>query len=137
MNKILLIEPDCVLAKIYSQAFAAKGHQVNWQQSAQAAIFAADHHKPDAVVLELRLPEHNGIEFLYEFRSYADWQNVPVILNTFVPPEHLTLHKPQLRALNVAVHLYKPSSGAADLVEAVSLCCHSRLRSVIQKNREE
>jgi replicative DNA helicase len=48
--------------------------------TAQQAIAAADSQKPDVVVLALEMARHNSIEFLYEFKSYSEWQNVPVLL---------------------------------------------------------
>jgi len=74
MANILLIEPDRVLADTYGQALTVAGHHVVAAATAQAAIQAADAMEPSLVILELQLVEHSGIEFLYEFRSYLDWQ---------------------------------------------------------------
>jgi len=53
---------------------------------AQAAVHAADERQPDVVVIELQLPAHNGVEFLHEFRSYPEWQWIPVVVNTVLHP---------------------------------------------------
>lgn len=58
------------------------GHSVAHAKTAQQAVFLADEHKPDVVVLEPQMARHNGIEFLYEFKSYPEWQRIPVILLT-------------------------------------------------------
>lgn len=80
MANILLIEPDKVLADTYSRALGFGGHTVVQAFSAQEAIHAADQSTPDAVILELQLIGHDGIEFLQEFRSYVEWQEIPVIV---------------------------------------------------------
>ena len=77
---VLLIEPDTVLAKTYSQALEAAGHTVSAVLTAQAAVRAADAKRPDTVVLNVDLARHNGVEFLYEFKSYTEWRDVPVLL---------------------------------------------------------
>src|ERR1700733_7447717 len=85
MSQILLIEPDKSLAKTYHQALKQAGHKVVSVTSSQQAINSADKLAPDVVVLEIQLVGHSGIEFLYEFRSYPEWQSIPVIVHSNVP----------------------------------------------------
>lgn len=121
MARILLIEPDRLLAENYVQALKSAGHQVNAASGAQAAIVTADAATPDLVVLELQLVEHSGIEFLYEFRSYPDWQNIPVVIQTHVPRNEFTDNWQLLQGeLGVRGYLYKPRTSLRELVSTVS-----------------
>ena len=121
MAHILLIEPDRLLAQTYHQALVSAGHSVVPCASAQAAILAADQRRPDLVLLELQLVEHSGIEFLYEFRSYTDWQTVPVVVHSGVPASEFLGNGQQLQAeLGVSTYLYKPLTSLRDLLAAVS-----------------
>lgn len=81
-KRILLIEPDQVLANIYYLSLKSKA-KVQVVYSAQAAIIQMNKNLPDLIILEPRLIDHNGIEFLYELRSYPEWQEVPVIVLSF------------------------------------------------------
>src|SRR5665213_2102299 len=90
MARILLIEPDRRLAETYAKALVAAGHKVTARAGAQSAITAADGAKPDLVILELQLIEHSGVEFLYEFRSYPEWQDIPVLIHSGVPAGEFT-----------------------------------------------
>lgn len=120
MSRILLIEPDRVLAKTYHQALVAAGHEVHTCNSAQAAIIAADQVCPEVVVVELQLVAHSGAEFLYEFRSYPDWQGVPVIVHTSVPPNRFASNFAEVRAqLGISQYLYKPLTSLRQLQDAV------------------
>lgn len=120
MSHVLLIEPDLVLAETYRQALLADGHQVVCCASAQAAIISADQHPPDVIVLELQLVEHSGIEFLYELRSYPEWQTIPVIVQTHVPPAEFNANRHLLtEQLHVRTYLYKPHSTLRQLTEYV------------------
>lgn len=117
MCHVLLIEPNTVLAKSYTQALRHAGHTVAHVIGAQAGINAADKRKPDMVIIELHLPGHSGVEFLHEFRSYAEWMSVPVILNTVLTATQLApaidaLH----RDLGIREVLYKPRTSLHDLV---------------------
>lgn len=120
MARILLVEPDRLLAQIYQDALRAAGHKVVVAATAQTAIQAADKHRVDVVILELQLVEHSGIEFLYEFRSYPDWQHVPVLLHTQVPPMEFNSSQRLLtEELGVSKYLYKPRTSLRELLRSV------------------
>lgn len=116
---ILLIEPDTKLAGIYRAALEQAGHSVSWARQAQSAVHAADDEKPDVVLLELQLSAHNGIEFLYELRSYAEWKDIPVVLLTLVTPSSLMITKEMLQSLGIFDVLYKPATNLKQLLGAV------------------
>ena len=111
MSRILLLEPDLVLAETCRQALLSVGHQVVCCASAQAGIISADQHRPDLIILELQLIEHSGIEFLYELRSYQDWRSIPVLVHTWVPPAEFNENRQVLgEQLGVRHYLYKPNT---------------------------
>ena len=116
----MLIEPDNILANIYKQFFKQNGLKIDHAYNAQQAVVMADNNTPDLVVCELQLVEHSGIEFLYEFRSYIDWRDVPVIINSLVPPREFGLSRLGLRReLGVYEYLYKPSTNLRRLLSVV------------------
>lgn len=120
MASILLIEPDKLLAETYAEVLRSEGHDVTVRAGAQAAIMAADETRPDIVVLELQLVEHSGIEFLYEFRSYAEWQSIPVIIHSQVPPAEFMYSREILeRELGAGTYLYKTRTSLRELTRAV------------------
>ena len=115
---ILLIEPDAKLATIYMEALTAAGHTVRHSQLAQQAVHIADNFMPDVVVLELQLVGHNGIEFMYEFRSYAEWKDIPIVLLTMVAPHSLNITRELLAQFGIIDVLYKPATNLRQLVRA-------------------
>ncbi len=120
MPHILLLEPDVKLAAAYMAGLQSRGHDVVSCTTAQDAILKADKSTPDIVLLELQLVAHSGIEFLYEFRSYADWRNVPVIVLSHVPPGEFTRSRKLLEnQLGVRAYHYKPQTSLRTLVSAV------------------
>jgi DNA-binding response OmpR family regulator len=120
MQHVLLLEPNTLLAATYEAAFVASGYTATTVTGAQAGIHAADTKRPDAIVLELQLPRHNGIEFLHEFRSYTEWKSIPVIIHTSLTPTQTDAFGLVLReSFGVHAILYKHGSSLADLVGAV------------------
>lgn len=119
--KLLLLEPDKVLADTYRRGLQTAGHRVTMCASAQAAIFSADAERPDVVIVELQLTGHSGIEFLYEFRSYDEWAQVPVILLTNVPAGEFRANWALLSdELGVAAYHYKPLTTLRTLLRSVA-----------------
>lgn len=118
--KILLIEPNKIMAKTYQAVLEKSSHVVTIRSGAQSAIFAIDESGADIIILEPQLVGHSGIEFLYELRSYADLQHIPVILHTFIPSEAFLGQMDILDTLGVFKYLYKPQTSLKELVKVVS-----------------
>jgi len=119
--KVLLLEPDRLLASSYSRALEHAGHKVTICATAQAAIYCADDVMPDVVITELQLVGHSGIEFLYEFCSYSDWQQVPIIVLTHVPVGEFANSWQLLKdQLNVRAYLYKPLTSLQTLLKTLN-----------------
>ncbi len=118
-QKVLLIEPDRVLANIYSKALSKSGVDVHITSMAQSAISMIDRVKPKLIILELCLPTNNGIEFLYELRSYPDLQEIKVIVLSYTSEIEFRVSPRQAKILNISKYLYKPSTSVSKLVEVV------------------
>ncbi len=119
-SHLLLIEPDKVLAKVYKQALEDQDWIVTPCASAQAAVFATDQQKPDLIIMELQLIEHSGVEFLYELRSYPEWQQIPIVINSQIPPSEFSSHLSILKDnLKVEHYLYKPQTTLKELIKVI------------------
>jgi DNA-binding response OmpR family regulator len=118
MADILLVEPDKVLARTYVRALQGAGFKVVWAANAQAAIRATDKHRPSLIILELQLAEHGGVEFIYELRSYPDWQRLPVLILSMVPQVESGMSDMARQKLGVVAYYYKPGTSLEQLVQA-------------------
>jgi CheY-like chemotaxis protein len=121
MAHVLFIEPDTILARTYMQALQHAGHTTAHAHGAQQAIHAADEQTPHVAVLELQLTVHDGVEFLHEFRSYPEWQHIPVIVNTTLPPQSLEpVRQALMQDFGVTECLYKPRTTLQQLISVVN-----------------
>jgi DNA-binding response OmpR family regulator len=116
---ILIVEPDLSLARIYAKALQTATHTTAHARGAQDAIMAADSQHPDLVILELELAVHNGVEFLYEFRSYSEWQDIPVVILSHVVPNPDIIEPSAWAQLGVISYHYKPTTKLAQLLRIV------------------
>ena len=117
MARILLIEPDALLGDIYRQTLVRAGHTVVWVKTAENGITELDKTRADVVVLELLLAVHNGVEFLYEMRSYTEWQGISVLLHTDVLKS--VLPSLALAQLGISHYLYKPTTSLEQFAKSV------------------
>ncbi len=116
---ILLIEPDKVLGTIIKESFEAQGYRVSWCRSAQSALNSLDKIIPGVIILEPQLGAHNGIEFLYEMRSYMEWRYLPVIIHTFNNRVAEKVFEQAFDQLNVRAVLYKPRTSTVVLSKTI------------------
>ncbi|HET9721663.1 MAG TPA: response regulator [Candidatus Saccharimonadales bacterium] len=107
-NRVLLIEPDRPLADHIAAFLSRADFTVETHSDPQAAIMIADANSPDIVIMDLLMASHSAIEFLYEFRSYPEWQGVPVIVLSSLSEDELRPFSQSLCQLNIHKHIYKP-----------------------------
>lgn len=120
MSSVLLIEPDVVLAKTYAQALTSEGHKVASYGDVQTAIAAMDKKLPQLIIMELQLGNHNGVEFLYEMRSYPDWDAVPVIVLSRLSEAESGLRTEARENLGIKAYYYKPTTSLDQLLSGVT-----------------
>lgn len=120
MKKLLLVEPDRSLADTYTETFKNAGYKVDVSTSAAMAVSLCEKTIPDLIVLELQLQGHSGVEFLHELRSYSEWQNIPVVLHTYVPEAKLVKFNKSFKTLGIIGYAYKPATSLKQLVGIVN-----------------
>jgi DNA-binding response OmpR family regulator len=86
MKKILIIEDDLLVANIYKNKLAAENYQVETAADGEKGLELVKTFQPDAVVLDLMLPNTTGVEVLRKIRGQAGLEQLPVIVfsNTFL-----------------------------------------------------
>jgi CheY-like chemotaxis protein len=104
-GNILLLYSDRQIAGNTSDYLRLKGHSVRTHFHPQDAITSADQNPPDLIILGLALADRSGIEFLYELRSYPEWQAIPVIVTGGPRLADIQLYLPAFDQLNVSKYL--------------------------------
>lgn len=121
MSSLLLVEPNHALARTYQRALELAGHSVVTAHDAETAIHELDNLQTvGAVIMELQLISHDGIEFLYELRSYPEWQHIPVIVQSLVPHRALKTNQRVFDTLGIKHYFYKPFTTLQELTRVVN-----------------
>lgn len=71
-SRILLVEDDQELGRALVGVLAAEGHEVRWAQTTQAARGLLAASGADLVLLDLGLPDGDGLELCTEIRAGSD-----------------------------------------------------------------
>jgi DNA-binding response OmpR family regulator len=79
---VLVVDDDDVLRGNVARMLEREGWTVMEARNGRAALAVFDEAIPEAIVLDLVMPEMDGFEFLAEFRRHAEWRDIPVIVMT-------------------------------------------------------
>jgi two-component system KDP operon response regulator KdpE len=115
---ILVVDDEVQIRRLLRITLEAAGHSVREVATGRLALDEVVRHAPDAVVLDLGLPDLSGLEVL---RRLREWSRVPVLVLTVRSAE-----ADKVTALDAGAddYLTKPF-GAAELT--------ARLRAVLRR----
>ena len=107
--RILIVEDEAALRRFLVPMLTTQGYQVLTAATGAEALALARSHNPDLLLLDLGLPDMDGMVILKEFRA---WSRKPVIVLSARAQE-----KDKVRALDQGAddYLAKPF-GAAELL---------------------
>lgn len=81
-KRILLVDDEPDALQLFSRMLveADRGYRVIRAESGQLALQFLRHERPDAILLDLVMPEMNGFQFLSAIRADQDLRKIPLIL---------------------------------------------------------
>ncbi|MET7423518.1 response regulator [Dactylosporangium sp. NPDC005555] len=77
MSRILIVDDDEPLLRALRINLTARGYQVDTAGTAAAGLISAGNHHPDLAIVDLGLPDLDGIEVVKGLRG---WSEVPIIV---------------------------------------------------------
>jgi DNA-binding response OmpR family regulator len=82
MKKIVLIEDDADLFALLKYSLEKEGYVLAGAQTGKGAVDLCRREKPDLVILDIMLPDSDGLEICRGIRADAQLSQVPVIFLT-------------------------------------------------------
>jgi two-component system response regulator VicR len=80
MAKILIVEDEKLLNEAYELVLKKEGHEVQTAFNGQDALDAFTRARPELVLLDLRMPKMDGVEFLKQLEKKGDYSDVHIIV---------------------------------------------------------
>jgi len=113
MKKILIIEDNSVVANTYRTKLESRNYAVNVASDGQTGYYAISETKPDAVLLDLTVPQMDALSVLGKVRAQKQFKKLPV----FVLADSDTSTSADDAILAGATHCFnKSDDGALDEV---------------------
>ena len=78
-KKILIVEDEAMLSEMYQEVFEKEGFDVVTASTGREAVKVAEDEKPNFVLLDILLPEENGIYFLEQRKLQPSLLAIPVV----------------------------------------------------------
>jgi two-component system OmpR family response regulator len=79
---VLIVDDDPSVAQVFSTMLSLEGYEVITATSAETGLHQATDRHMDAILLDLRMPVLDGIEFLRRLRAVDDGHHTPVAIVT-------------------------------------------------------
>lgn len=81
MRKILIIDDESSIRKLLRVTLEANDYKITEAQTAQEGILKIIEDRPEVILLDLGLPDKNGIAVIKEVRQ---WSSTPIIVLTVI-----------------------------------------------------
>jgi CheY-like chemotaxis protein/signal transduction histidine kinase/HAMP domain-containing protein len=124
---ILIVEDDALFAGILLDVAHEKGFQAVIANRGDLALSLARKHKPDAITLDITLPDQEGWTVLDRLKHDRQTSHIPVyIISTCEARGHL-------RSLGAVTHLQKPLSRAEleDAFDRIAAFSERRMKKLL------
>jgi DNA-binding response OmpR family regulator len=103
---ILIVDDDRSVSDTFTRMLKLEGFEVAAAINAEAGLELADSIRPNAIILDMRMPITNGLQFLRMVRSKPHLLEVPVAIVTgdYFLPDPITQ---ELKSLGASIR-FKP-----------------------------
>ncbi len=106
--KVLIVEDSPLVRKMYGLVFAKRDHELITAEDGRQALaaLATEARGFDLILLDLRMPDMDGVEFIHVVRRAPRFREIPIVLTTVEPDTSELLR--EARGLGVAAVVKKP-----------------------------
>src|ERR1051326_5157147 len=79
-ERLLIIDDDAATTKTFAVILRLEGYQVRTAITANDGLREVEEFRPDAIIVDLRMPLINGFGFLYRLREHHGCTDTPVAI---------------------------------------------------------
>ncbi|WP_413171472.1 response regulator [Anabaena azotica] len=80
--KILIIDDEPDNFDVIEALLDSEGYELSYVANGLQAFDMLAHCQPDVILLDVMMPQMNGIQFCEQFKSHLQWKHIPVIMVT-------------------------------------------------------
>ena len=79
-KRVLAVDDDASICEFYDQALRLGGYDVECAPSAAKARESLAKRRPDIILMDIMMPDQDGISFTRELRGDAKTSDIPIIV---------------------------------------------------------
>lgn len=125
MALIYIVEDDANICEIEAIALKNSGHEVETFENGKSFYDRFAVNRPDLTILDIMLPDEDGLEILRKIRSKSDTRRIPVIL---ISAKSTELDKVRGLEIGADDYITKPF-GVMELI--------ARVKALLRRTEEE
>jgi CheY-like chemotaxis protein len=116
MKKVLIVEDDKFLVRVYGQKMRAMGYEIKFLENGENVEKVALEFVPDLIILDIVMPKVDGFDVLTSLKSNIQTAKIPVIALTMLNSSE---DSSKLINLGAIKHLYKADLSFKDVQNVV------------------
>jgi putative two-component system response regulator len=105
MKKVLLLVDDTLTVRMFEKVALGDAYDYVEAVNGKLALAVTAQRRPDAILLDVMMPELNGVDTLRELKARPQTKDIPVIMVTTKSEEEM---KRECRALGAFCFVTKP-----------------------------
>jgi len=118
MSTVMIVDDAELARATLGRLLQREGYQTVLASNGREALNELDKHRePDLIVLDLNMPDLDGLELLEILHAHPKWQSIPVIMLTAV--SDTTVHRAQ--QLGAKEYLVKAAFSVRDMLHHVKM----------------
>ncbi len=82
LTLILIVDDSLIQRKIFSSALKTNGYSVILAENGRQGVALALQHHPDLILMDICMPEMDGLSATREIRSHPEMAQVPILAVT-------------------------------------------------------
>ncbi len=115
--KILVVDDDAIVIKSCRRILEAEGFEVMTVPSADEALEKIKAYDFDLVVMDVKMPKHDGIFLMREFKK--NWPDIPIIVMSGYPTPETIADVLRLGAIQFIPKPFKPDEFMKSIKEVI------------------
>jgi len=115
MPKVLIVEDDAILQNAYNTVLSMEGFDVETAPDGVEGLRVAQAKKPDVILLDMLMPNMNGLQFLKLFEPKKHPETKIIVFSNIVSPDDVK----QARELGVVKYLTKATFTPKEMVDTI------------------
>jgi DNA-binding NtrC family response regulator len=119
--KILVVDDDAIVIKSCRRILEAEGFEVATVPSADEALEKIKIYDFDLVLMDVKMPKHDGLFLMREIKKY--WPDIPIVVMSGYPTPETIADALRLGAIQFIPKPFKPDEFMKTLKQVIQTMC--------------